>query len=447
MKVLQNRSDEALETADVVKSCLHNGEEAFIYVTRAARRRLSVAGTETKKLTIQQGRFGGYIRLSREGKELYINVPELTAAAVPMLLAAGRAQLSLGSTRKPITTHVLHNDEASGENIWENTTQTIDLESVSADHTPLVAPLYAGLGNGYTIRTLNVSEILSESIYARPGESSGVSRRRGVDLQVMASDDKRDAAVARSRYSAGLGAIDLTALGRELALTIRGFGPATETFRGSEVLFTPFAAAQLLRAVVGTLLLNPLTHQRPLCSALLDDGRAPDGCSSCAFDCEGTPTGAMMLVDRNGVQQATVTRLKLVAGEDAEPAQRLTGHAAWDRLRGRIQLAATNARMEPTGLHGDPYAGDRCVVVDVRTLGVEEHRSSGQLAFRLLAVRAVDGSPAGTYEPLSVEGEPGDFLAAVNAVGETVSYYSGPFSVGGAEFSMNLSGLALKGEN
>ncbi|WP_433498658.1 metallopeptidase TldD-related protein [Sphaerimonospora sp. CA-214678] len=440
MRRLESRCGEALAVADAVERELQPGEHAFTYLGRTARRRLTVdpAGG-ARRLLLQQGRFDGYVRLTRDGHELYLNAPALTADWAGRLLEAGRPLLPLATSRVPVAHQTLHRGG------WRNRAGQVGLEEVAADPAPLLSRLAEGAGPDHTVQALTVSEVLSEQVYADSAGPRGESVCRGIEVQaVVAAGDGRPAATL-SRQAADLERVDAVALGRELALTAAALGPATETPTGHEIDFLPSAAAQLLRALVTTVLFNPITEPRPLCTAVIDDGRAVDGYSARAFDCEGTPTSAMELVTRQGEQRTVATRLNSIAGT-VRTAHRLTGHAVWEARRYQPRPAATNVRLAPGGAAPDLWSGERRIVTEVRSLGVEEFRSGGQLAFRLLAVRAVDGTPVGAYAPLVVEGEAAGFLAALTGVGETVSYYPGPFSVGGAPLSMDLSHLSARNE-
>ncbi|MGA5699819.1 metallopeptidase TldD-related protein [Peterkaempfera bronchialis] len=441
MRQLDSGCDEALAVADAVNRELRAGERAFIHLGRTWRRCLTVdPATGGGQLMVRQGRFDGYVRLTRDGSEVYLNAPAPGSATVSRLLDVGRLLLPLGTFRTPLADQVPH----AGE--WRNRDGRVSLESVATDPVPLLSRLAEAAGPDCAVRTLAVSEVLGEQVFADSTGPRGQSVCRGAEVQAVASADG-GATVARvSHYAADLKRIDLVTLGRELALTAAALGPASASLPGSEIGFLPSAAAQLLRVLVGALLFNPIAEPRPLCTAVVDDGRTADGCSARAFDCEGTPTAAMELVTRQGEQQAVATRLNSVVGTGGRKARSLTGHASWEARRYQPQPTATNVRLAPGGAAPDLWSGERCLVTDVRSLGVEEFRSGGQLALRLLAARAVDGVPTGAYAPLVVEGEAVDFLAALTGVGETASYHPGPFSVGGAPLSMDLSRLSERNE-
>ncbi|MEU3608351.1 metallopeptidase TldD-related protein [Streptomyces sp. NPDC035033] len=441
MRELDSRGGEALAVADAVERALRPGEEAFVHLARTARRRLTVdpAGGG-RQLRVGQGRFEGYVRLARDGREAYLNAPAPTPATTGRLLEAGRALLPLGTARTPVAEPAPHRGG------WRNREGRVELEAVAADPAPLLARIAEGAGPGHTVRELTVSEVLSEQVYADSTGPRGESVCRGAEVRAVVTADDGTTTAALSHYAADLERVDAYALGRELALTAAALRPPLRTYGGDGIGFLPSAAAQLLRALAATVLFHPITEPRPLCTAVVDDGRAVDGHGARAFDCEGTATGAMELVTADGVQHSVASRLNVVAGTAGRTARRATGHAAWEARRYQPQPTATNVRLAPGGDAPDPWSGEHCLVTEVRSLGVEEFRSGGQLAFRLLAVRAVDGVPAGACAPLVVEGEAADFLAALTGVGDTVSYHPGPFSVGGAPLSMDLSRLTARNE-
>ncbi|MGW7259944.1 metallopeptidase TldD-related protein [Streptomyces sp. NPDC054834] len=445
MRQLEARTGEALAVADAVEASLLPGERSFAHIARSARRTLGTDPSGTRRLSIQQGKLDGYVLLARHSREVYVYAPDAAADEAAWIVEAARAQLPLGRSCPPAASSTLH-DPAPAADDRSDAHTPVGLELLAADPGPLLAHLTEGIGPGCALRGLTVSEVLSESVHAESAGTRGVSSFRGVEVHAVAAATAGTAVASLSRYAVTLDRLDPAALGRELALTVAAFGAAAESFSGQEVCFTPSAAAQLLRAVVATLLINPLTDCAELCTAIIDDGRTADGCAARAFDCEGTPTGAMELVTREGIQQTVATRLTSAAGTGGGRATRLTGHARWDPVRNLPLPAATNVSLEPGGRPDSPWAGDRCVVADVRSLGMAEYRSSGRLALRLLAVRAADGVPLHPYVPLVVQGEAADFLTAITGVGETVSYFPGPFSVGGAELSMDLSRLRSKSE-
>lgn len=439
MRQLESRYEEAIAIADALEGCLRRGERAFTHLGRTSRRRLTMASDGSKQLAFQHGRFDGYVRFDKEGRETYLNAHAPSADAVSRLLESGRAVLPLGTSRIPMENQLVH------EGSWCNREGRAELEEVAADPTPLLEGLIEGAGQGFNVRSFTVSEVLGEQFYTDSVGPRGHSICRGTSIEAVISTDDGSAASLR-RYAANLDQIDAVELGRELALTTSAFGPACGAFTGNSIGFLPSAAAELLRALTTTMLFHPISNPEPLVTAVVDDGRAVDGCFARAFDCEGTPTSVMELLTRRGEQQTIATRLNSITGTSGRAACAPTGHAVWAAHRYQPQPAATNVRLVPGGAAPDLWSGESCVVADVRSLGVAELRAGGQLAFRLLAVRAVDGHPTGAYMPLLVEGEAVDFLAALTGVGEMTSYYDGPFAVAGAPVTMDLSRLSARNE-
>ncbi|RSM61970.1 hypothetical protein DMB66_23185 [Actinoplanes sp. ATCC 53533] len=295
--------------------------------------------------------------------------------------------------------------------------------------------LATGAGSGRKVRRVQISDVLREAAYTDSGGSWGISVCQGVELEVVVAAG--ESAAVLSCYATSLDRMDVAGLGRDGALLAGGLQPSSAAFHGEEVTFLPSATAQLLRAIVSSLLRNPMPEGLPDGLEILECGREIDGWSTHAFDCEGTPTGTRELVTRRGQQNPTVTRLGSTAGDGA--GDRLTGSAVWDAGYGYPQVGVTNVRLGPTATGADFWAGDRCVVVDAQPLGVENHRSSGHLAFRLRAVRAVDGELAESYLPLILDGDPARILGAVRAVGDVVTYHPGLYSVGGSPLTMSLA--------
>ncbi|MFF9018214.1 metallopeptidase TldD-related protein [Streptomyces sp. NPDC014870] len=450
---LPSTAGEALSVADEVEHVLRDGEGAHTFLSRSARRQLSVDGDGRKRLVVQRGSWGGYVRLAADERELYLSAPALTAGDAAGLVAAGRAHLHLGAGLPARAAAELPHAEAADVHEWWNTDRPTGLGELVRDPSGLIDTIREALGPGAELRGVQIAEVLGESVYARSGGARGHSARRGIEIQAVAGLPGGGAATALARYAAVQEGIDAAGLARELALTVAGTtgggeadGPA-RAFDGDRVVFTPNAAAQLLSHVTAMLLISPVARPRPLRTALVDDGHDADGWAARGFDCEGTPTGRMELVDREGVQQPMATRLhSLAAPEGADTAVRLTGHAHWDGADNCPTLSPTNIRLAPCGDTRDALAGEHCVVVDVRSLGVEELRSGGQLAFRLRMVRVADGRPYEAFAPVSVEGEAVDFLAAVLAVGAPVSYSPGPFATAGATLVMDLSSLPSRKE-
>ncbi|GHF58846.1 hypothetical protein GCM10018790_40960 [Kitasatospora xanthocidica] len=444
MRELELRAEAGLAVAAAVEDALEPGEHAATFLDRTARRRLVVDAAGRKRLYIEDGTFGGFVRLGRGGRELYLNAHELAAAGAPALLATGRPLFPAGSPLPARERAELHTPvNADGEG-WESTDSRLDLAAAAPETARLTEAVATGLRPGQTVQGLQLADVLGESVHSTSGGRRRWSRCYGVELTAVAADERSGRIASVTRYAQDLAKLDPAGLGTELALTAAGMGTPSGDERellGNEVVFTPGAAAQLLRAIVSTVLLNPVTRALPLRTALIDDGLAA-GYGAKAFDCEGTPTGRTELITAAGVQRAVATRKAAVGGDGAEP--KLTGHAWWNPLKNFPQLAANNVHLAPTTAGGALLAGERLVVVDARTLGVEEFRSGGQLAFRLLAVRAVDGVPQEPLRPMTVEGEAIDLLAALTEVGETVSYFPGVFSVGGAYLAMNLSRLTSR---
>jgi predicted Zn-dependent protease len=445
MKQLESEAEAAFAFAEKLEGCLGRRERAYCSMTRSTQQQLSFDPAGTKRLLRQRGTLGGHVRLVSNGRVLYLDVPIAVAAEASSLLNTARGLLPLGAVEPVDVPAPLHAAlPATGSFEWENTAERPDLAALAADTGSIVAAVAAGTGPTCTVQTVRVAQTLEESVHTCSEGLRAVSRCYGVEVQAVATtSDGVSASLAR--YAASFDRIDLAGLGQELALTASQSLTGTENFDGDQIVLTPNASAQLLRHVAGTLLLNPLGEARPLCAALIDDGRAADGHSARGFDCEGTPTGRIELVGRDGAQYVVATRTRssgLRTGVD----HRLTGHAVWDSSLAHPQLAPTNVLMAPTGYEGASLAGTHLVVVDVRSLGVEEHRATGQLALRLLAVRSVDGVACGSMMPMSVGGSATDFLAAILAVGNTASYHPGVFSVAGAYMSMSIAHLLRKGE-
>ncbi|MDX3075932.1 metallopeptidase TldD-related protein [Streptomyces sp. MI02-7b] len=448
MSALESTADHALSITDEVERSLRPNERSHTFLGRTARRQLSVDGDGRKRLIGRRGSWGGYVHLATDEHELYLSAPALAVGDVAALVDTGRALLHLGGRQPSRVAAGLPDPDAADLGEWWNTERTLGLAELSEDPSRIVDPIHEAAGSGVELRSVHITEVLGESVYARSGLARGRSGCRGVEIQAVAALPGGRTATALARYAASLEDIDLAAMGHELALAVVGATSVREAdsparpFDGDRVVFTPNAAAQLLSHVTAMLLITPIARSLPLHTALVDDGRASDGWAARGFDCEGTPTSLMELVTRDGVQQPMVTRLhSLASSAEESAAKRLTGHALWDGMNNCPILSATNVRLEPCGDTGDTRAGEHCVVVDVRSLGVEELRSGGHLAFRLLMVRVVDGRPYETLAPLSVEGEAIDFLAAILAAGAPVSYSPGPFATAGATLVMDLSCL------
>ncbi|MGW7361937.1 metallopeptidase TldD-related protein [Streptomyces sp. NPDC054841] len=447
MRVLETKTAQGLATAAAVEDSLHDGEHAATFLERTARRRLTVDPAGRKRLFVDDPGFGGFVRLDRDGRELYLNANELSAEGAAGLLASGRHLFHLGSPAPAAERGGAHHPVQAADGGWETTAERLDMTAAAAGTAAPADAVAARLCPGQVFGSLQISDVLRESVFA---DSSGTrlwDRCYGVELTAVATSADGTRAVSASRYATGLDGIDPADLGLELSLMETGMAAGERPFEGPRVVFAPSATAQLLRALVNTILLNPVAHPAPLVTSLVDEGPRPDACGARSFDCEGTPTGRTELIGHDGVQRAVATRKAHVGGEDgaaAGSAGRLTGHAWWNPLKNFPQLAAGNVRLTPAGAGDALLSGERCVVVDARTLGVEEFRSGGQLAFRLLAARAVDGVPQEPFRPMSVEGEAIDFLASVTAVGESVSYFPGQFSAGGGYLEMDLTRVTSK---
>jgi hypothetical protein len=442
MRRLVSKAEAALETAAVMERTLLPGETSVMHATRTTRRRLSIGQDGPPRLRVQDGQFDGYLRLANSNREIYVRLPEASASEVARILPACRAQLHLGHPPAP-------DGHRMQPRAPESFGERIDLAQVAEDPGPVNAGLAGGMGTDCFLQAIDVTEVLSESVFADSVGTRAVSTCWGVELHAVAAAADGSVAASLTRYASTLDRLDAASLGRELRLTTAALCPGTEPFGGREAHFTPSATALLLQAVMASLLLNPLTDCPALGVAVIDDGQARDGWRACAFDCEGTPTRSMELVTRDGVQRGIATRLMAVPGTREEPGFGLTGHARWDPVRNLPLPAPSNVRLEPDHRPGRDLGGERCVVADVRSLGVEEYRSGGSLAFRLLAVRVVDGIPVAAYTPIVVEGGAADFLAAITGGTADASFSSvtsGAFSITGAEIAIDLFRLRAKRE-
>lgn len=444
MKLLETRIEEALALMAAIEGQLKPGERSQTFLARTARRRLLTDASGDGQLHVEDGKLGGFICLRKVGHELYLNAPELACTAVADLLDVGRNLIHLGGTGQGLERELLHtglNGTVGWENVgWENSARQLDPPSLRAAPAIAAEAISGELRGDQSIQSVQVSEILTESTVSGSGESPHWSRCYGVEAKAVVRAGPTTTSL--SRYGTSVTGLDLPGLGRELAITTVGMGPARRQFTGSDVIFTPSAAAQLLYHVVTSLLITPIVNGIPLCTSIVDDGPAVQGYCARAYDCEGTPTGPMELVGRDGVQRPVATRHQAVPA-GCPGAKHLTGHARWDPLRTHPQLSATNVSLAPTV--GDGWRPDAdCCVVDVRSLGVEEHRSGGRLALRLQSVRMEAGEPCEAFLPILVAGEAPDFLASVVAVGPTVSFFPGPVSVAGSYLAMDLTGVMPK---
>lgn len=437
--VLETKIEEALALMAAIEGQLKPGERSQTFLARTARRRLLTDASGDGQLRVEDGKLGGFICLRKAGHELYLNAPELARTAVADLLDVGRNLIHLGGTRQGPEREPLHTglDSTAG---WENSARQLDPPSLRAAPAIAAEAISGELRGDQSIQSVQVSEILTESTVSSSGESPHWSRCYGVEAKAVVRAGPTTTSL--SRYGTSVTGLDLLGLGRELAITTVGMGPARRQFTGSDVIFTPSAAAQLLYHVVTCLLITPIVNGIPLRTSVVDDGPAVQGYCARAYDCEGTPTGPMELVGRDGVQRPVATRHQVVPA-GCPGAKHLTGHARWDPLRTHPQLSATNVSLALTV--GDGWRPDAdCWVVDVRSLGVEEHRSGGRLALRLQSVRMAAGEPCEAFLPILVAGEAPDFLASVVAVGPTVSFFPGPVSVAGAYLAMDLTGVMPK---
>ncbi|MEV7726870.1 metallopeptidase TldD-related protein [Streptomyces sp. NPDC087917] len=442
MRVLETRTARGLATVDAVQGALREGEYAATHVERTARRRLTADQDGRKRLFVDDPGFGGFVRLGRGGRELYLNANDLSERGAAPLLDSGRRFFGLGTPAPVTEAGAAHVVAPGADGGWETTADRLDMGAAASGAAGLSDALAARLHAGQGVGSLQISDVLRESVYADGSGTRRWERCYGVELTAVATSADGARAVSASRYATGLDGIDPACLGRELSLMESGTGPGERPFEGSRVVFAPTATAQLLRALTQTILLNPVTRPEPLATSLVDEGPRRDAYGARSFDCEGTPTGRTELIGHDGAQRAVVTRKGRAGGGPAD-GRSLTGHARWNPLKNFPQPTAGNVRLTPTG-GGDLLAGARCVVVDARTLGVEEFRSGGQLAFRLMAAHVVDGVPQGPFRPMSVEGEAIDFLASVTAVADHVSYFPGQISAGGGYLEMDLTRVTSK---
>ncbi|WP_151770044.1 metallopeptidase TldD-related protein [Streptomyces abyssomicinicus] len=446
MKVLNRRADQAIAVAETVQAALHPTESAATFLERSARRRLVCDASGKKQLLVEDPAFSGFVRLERDGRELYLNAGQPTVPTAARLLATGRPLFSLGSPAADGGRPHAHPSRQTAQGDWHTTRDRLDMSAAASRTGALMEAVGEGLRPGQAVAGLHVSDILREAVFLDSGGARLEDQCYGVELTAVVVGEDGSHMVSATRYATALDDIDPVELGRELSVLQTAMGAAGQPFTGTRVVLTPSATAQLLRALVNTILLNPLAHPVPLAASLLDEGPCAAGYGARTFDCEGTPTGSAELVGRDGRQRPVATRKTALADDGPLAAAPLTGHAWWNPLKNFPQPTAGNVRMTPTagttarGL----LAGERCVVADARTLGVEEFRSGGQLAFRLLAARTVDGVPQEAYAPLSVEGPAIDFLSSVTAVGDDVSYFPGQISAGGAYLEMDLTRITSK---
>lgn len=444
MREIDSAIPGALAVADAVEQCLRPGEGFRLYLERTARRSLAVeVDTGRKSLAVRSGTSGGYLALAADGRELYLNLPDVATSDVPDLVRVGRELRHLAGSPPPRATAAdPPTPSATFTGHWEETGRSLDLENIARDPSRFVDGIRRAAGPAAVLRSVHLTDIVRESLFARSDGVRATGTRRGVELQAAAVCPDTGSTTVLTRYATDAEALDVEGLGRELALATGSDAPGPRSFDGDRVVFTPTAAAQLLQHLTAMLLATPLSGAGPLRTGVIDDPRAPDGRAGGAFDSEGTATSRTELVTRDGVQHRITTRLRTLAGAAPPEGGQLTGHARWDPHENFPKPSANNVRLAPCGTVPDLRSGGHAVVVDVRSLGVELLRSGGRLAFRLRIVRAEDGRRREVFAPFAVGGQARDFLAAVQAVGSAVSYAPGPFSTAAAPLVMNLSGLA-----
>nr|WP_239091505.1 metallopeptidase TldD-related protein [Streptomyces sp. SID14478] len=437
---MTERASEALALAQHISQAARAAETTHTYLDRQAHRQLTVDTTGAKRLRVDDGGFGGYIRLEQRGREVHLSAPDMNHDSAERLLHAGRFHCAL----TPAIAAERRDGKATAGG-WENTSKRLDLSATVHDTDAMLRGLGDSLGADGTVGQLAITDILHEAVFAESGRDPSWSRNYGVEVGATAHSADTSRGITLTRYASTLDAIDLDGLGRELRLRLAATAGATRTWAPATATFTPTASAQILRNLVSTLLLNPLPPHVDMHAALVDEGRAPDAYHAQAFDCEGVATGRRELVSATGKQNHIATRLEHSSENMHEAPNCATGHARWDRTKNFPQMSATNVSLTANSDESDLLAGERHVVVDARSLGVEENRSGGHIAFRLMTVRAVDGRPVEPLAPITLNGTVGDFLAAIRHVGPTVTHYPGMFSVAGAYLEMYLPTVGGEG--
>ncbi|QKW29895.1 hypothetical protein HUT11_30065 [Streptomyces seoulensis] len=447
MKTLQRKADQAFAAADSVQTALLPGESAAVFLERSARRRLVCDAAGKKQLLVEEPAFSGFVRLEHEGRELYLNASRLTASSAARLLATGRPLFSLGSPAADGGRPNAHPPaRPAGAGAWCTTGDRLDMGAAASRTGALMAAVGSALRPGQVVAGIHVSDILREAVYLDSPGTRLEDQAYGVEITAVVVGEDGSAMVSATRYARTLDDIDPEELGRELALLHMASAAGGQPYTGTSVVLTPSATAALLRALANTVLLNPVVGPAALATSLVDEGPRTDGYGARSFDCEGTTTGTVEFIGRDGRQHTLASRRTTLAGHERRVPAPLTGHAWWNPLKNFPLMTANNVSLTRTaGTTADGLLADeRCVVTDARTLGVEEFRSGGQLAFRLLAARATDGVPRAAHTALTVEGSAVDFLTSITQVGDTVSYFPGQISAGGAYLEMDLTRITSK---
>lgn len=428
-----SRLDDAVAAARTVSRSHAPGERTDVHLERHAQRRLTITSSRASRVQARDGRFAGHLRIERAGRELDVPVLDASSGGLVRAAAVGRRAQALGRRTPP--PRPAHHDAIAPDGAADvrSGDEPFEVDAVAADPAPCWDAVGAGLGSQARLRGLAVTAVLHESVFAGWDADPRGGVTRGVEIAASAARAPGAPVVTVSRYASRADRLDLDGLGRELALVAaQGVdGPAVP--RGTVVL-TPTCAARLVDAVVGGLLADPVRSVGRVRVPLVDDGRAVDGYLSSPTDCEGTPTGRLEIVDRGGAVQQPTSRAS-ASGPS------LTGHARWDHVWKQPRLRTANPFLDGTDEAERLLAGERCVVVDLRPLGIAANQAGAGIAFRVQAVRAVDGTPTSSCSPCTVSGSVAGFLAAVVRACPPVSFFPGEFGSGGGYLELDLTGL------
>ena len=186
-----------------IADALRAGELVDAHLERTASRRLSVVAPATRRLQANDGTFGGYLRVERNGSETYAPVGNASPAGLARALSVSRRARHLGRPtpdRRPA-----RHSPAAGR--WQNTPERFDVRAVDAR---LVDAVGAELARDQRITAMDVTELLRRVGVRAVRRAPHGSVTYGVEVAVAVGNP----AAVVSRYAATADRLDLRGLGR-----------------------------------------------------------------------------------------------------------------------------------------------------------------------------------------------------------------------------------------
>lgn len=362
------------------------------------------------------------LRLAARGRDVYVAADGPATGIGPALRRAAHDMIAYGRVARQ------HAPAARDTTDWD---PALHEDRDLADGPTAALGLLWSTLQQWAGRAANLWGVELQAVQCTVGEqllgeamasSTGLARahaRTVSEVKVLYAARRQDQSIRMwaVRHTARVQDLDIAGLTCEAAWRASALmAPRRPRPQGATLLFAPRPAASILRVVAQDQLDRRTGGDLgvPLPVVLVDDPHAVGGSHARPFDHEGSPTGPVALLDRQG-RRATMTSRGDAAGA-------LTGNALRSVHVATPEPALTNVRV--TGDHLDvPPDFTGLIAYNTRGEGTQGHRAGDRIAFRVDTATVVAGHVVACHEPEPVVATSAELLSRIAAAAPPSCYF------------------------